>query len=251
MGRLVIPSGLQECQLHSLLQSTTQEARSAGFKQLMCRAQPRETALIRALEESGWRLVDTLVTLRLDLRHQRQPEPAVWGETKAKEPEIRQAQTNDVETLMQIAREAFADREIWLDRFHADPKIPSPLADELYAQWVKNSVTPDSPADSKADRTFVATVRNGTVAGFLTCLRGNGSEPGKVLLNAVAKLYRGQGVYGHLVRKSLDWFREQGNTFVTVRTSITSLAVQKTWIRLGALPDQTEHTFHWWAQETR
>lgn len=238
MGELSFASGIEEAPFKGLVEAALKEARAAGLRQLMARAHPSQIRLIHALEENAFRLVDTLMTLELTIPSKTPAPPEL--------PPVRLANGKDLPGLMQLAREAFADREVWLDRFHADPHIPKEKADGLYAEWIRNSVQPNSPEESMADCTLVAEV-DGTLAGFITCVRSNGNRPGKIPLNAVDKPFRGQGIYRSLVLRSLAWLREHDTQTVWVRTSVFSQPVQRTWIRLGALPKFVEHTFHWWA----
>lgn len=228
-------------QLRADLEALVNTAAAQGYHQLTVRAEPRQVALIHALEEAGFHLVDTLVTLECALDDVR-PAPARLEVT------IRSAVKADVAALMEIARQAFADRAVWLDRFHADPNIPSDQADDLYAQWVKNSVAPDHPVDTMADATLVAEMEH-RIAGFLTCRLVNidGLPGGVVSLNAVDASCRRRRVYRALAERSLEWFRTRGCRRVRVRTSLISHGVQRTWQRLGAVQVAEEHTFHWWA----
>ncbi len=97
-----------------------------------------------------------------------------------------------------------------------------------------------------ADQTFVAEI-DGKIAGFLTCVRGSETVYGKVSLNAVDRSFRKQGIYRQMIDAALAWFLREKSPLVSVRTSIFSHAVQRAWIRLGAVPSDVEHTFHWWA----
>lgn len=229
--------------------ATLAEATHQGFQQLMTRAAPRDTELLHALEDAGFRLMDTLVTLQLDLSAL----PAVSEPPRAFHARVVRAATNaDQNSLMAIARNAFADREVWLDRFHADPRLNAHgRADDLYVQWAKNSVAPATPNNSMADHVLVAGPEQGTPMGFITCRRGSATTPGVVSLNAVNKIARRHGVYRLLVHHALQWFEEQGTSHVTIRTSITSQAIHRTWFRLGATLSHVEHTFHWWAETAR
>ena len=249
MGELVPPPAPRGEPEAAIVRTALADARRQGFQQLMCRAAPRDVPLIHALEAEGFRLMDTLVTMALDLTRPLPPlDPTKpWHARGFYAAEIRQAIPADSVALMAIARNAFSDPQIWLDRFHADPRLPRGRADALYAEWVKNSVEPPTPADSMADCVFVAGPAGGSIAGFITCRRARGSEPARVLLNAVDVWARRHGVYRALVLWTLEWFREQREPVVTVRTSVASQAVQRTWTRLGAVPICVEHTFHWWA----
>lgn len=244
MGWLELPPAPRSEPEAATIKAALVDARQQGFRQLMCRTVPRDVALIHALEAAGFRLMDTLVTMALDLGD---PPLALLGKV-FHATEIREATANDVASLKVIAERAFSDPQIWLDRFHADSRLSrDKQAEVLYVKWVENSVAPPTPADSMADCTFVAEPAGGQIAGFITCVRARGTAPAKVSLNAVDAYARRHGVYRALVHRALEWFREQGEPIVTVRTSVTSVAVQRTWIRFGAVPVQVEHTFHWWA----
>lgn len=244
MGRFNWPEGNQP---HAeSVTAATQQAKQLGLKQLMARAHPSEMEKIHALQSAGFHLVDTLITLEVDLRKnppkERENSRFILPPTLT----INKATENDIPRLEALAEDAFADSTIWLDRFHADPKISKEKANALYAQWVRNSVAPKSSSTSMADCTFMAEV-SGTLAGFLTCVLDSKADHGKVSLNAVHKFYRSRGIYGAMIFKALTWFLENNRPVISVRTSIFSHAVQKAWIRIGAVPTDVEHTFHWWA----
>ena len=229
--------------LAAAIQAAVTQARAQGIRQLAARVDACDTALIHALEGSGFRLVDTLAIFELRLG-----QDGILREVSLPEGvAIRLAAAADVPVLMDMARRTFSDRALWRDRFHADPHIPDALADELYAQWVKNSIAPDAPGDSMADVAWVAVVE-GRLAGFLTGRldRSQGTLVGAVSLNAVDAPYRGRGIYRALVRGSMPWFWQKGCALIRVRTSLASHGVRRTWTQLGAFPVSNEHTFHWW-----
>lgn len=244
MGRLMLGDGATADTVRAALA----EAGRDGFRHLMTRLSPKAVERIEWLRRAGFSLMDTLVTLELPLNGRTvPPEPARTAYAQT----VRHAAPGDQTPLMAIAREAFADRTIWLDRFHADPGLrANGRADELYAQWIANSVAPPSAPESMADQVLVTVSDRGALTGFITCQR-HADGHGIVPLNAVERAARGHGVYRVLVHHALRWFREQQVPRLTVRTSVTSLAVQRTWIRFGALPMATEHTFHWWHSDGR
>ena len=246
MGLLEAPAGSIEAGSNGLsaaVRAAVAQAAAAGYRQLTARAGPWNTAWIHALESSGFRLVDTLVTWELDFAKP----PSQYGRSSSTF-RIRFATASDVPALRAIAKRAFADRSVWFDRFHADPRIPGDRADALYEAWIQNSVIPPTPEESMADATWVAETQ-GTLAGFLTgrVLRTSSECVGHVSLNAVDTPYRGQGVYRALVETALPWFRQQGCRGVRVRTNVASHPVHRTWQRVGAVLVAEEHTFHWWA----
>lgn len=244
MGVLEAPDskrGFDAAEAAALVRAAVAQARTLGYRQLTARAGPWDTAWIHALEASGFQLVDTLVTWELLLTE------ALGSHSGSAAVQIRTAAEADAPALKAIAKRAFADRSIWLDRFHADPRIPVERADALYETWVQNSVAPSTPGDAMADMTLTAEV-GGVLAGFLTgrVVRTALELVGQVSLNAVEAAYRGRGVYRALVEASLRWFAEQGCRRVRVRTGLASHPIHRTWQRLGAIMVMEEHTFHWW-----
>lgn len=248
MGCLGHPPGLtaqamSDKEMKRLVRDALDTAERDGYQCLMARAFPMEIGRHHALEACGFRLMDTLVTWELMFHHGAAP-PVVSAPQGAT---LRQARVADVPALMALARRAFADRTVWLDRFHADPRIPSERADEVYAQWVKNSVAPDHPDVAMANIVWVAEVE-GVIGGFLTArVVGTQVKVGIVPLNAVDSPYRRRGVYRALAETAVSWCRAQGCDRVQVRTSSSSFGVHRTWQRLGAALVAVEHTFHWWA----
>ncbi|MBI4314256.1 MAG: hypothetical protein HY594_05525 [Candidatus Omnitrophica bacterium] len=241
-GKILPPDSLGNSP-ERYVQEALQEAQAQGIRWLTARAHPWQTPWIHALEAAGFQLVDTLVTLGLDLKNsnffwQGSPTPRIAPADRASDAELK--------TLMQLAKDAFADRSIWLDRFHADPRVPAGKADDLYAQWVKNSIRPDSPEQSMADQTFVCRV-DGLPVGFITCQIKESGRRGIVSLNAVDAAYRKRGIYQELILCALNWFSlEKKCEEVRVRTNISSHGVRKAWARFQAVPIAEEHTFHGW-----
>ncbi len=256
MGCVAWPPGLtaqtmSEEEAGLRIRAVVERARDEKYQFLMARTDPKETGRIHALETNGFRIMDALVTWQLWPFDPTPPIVQLPADTT-----ITIASQDDVPSLMEIARRAFADRTVWLDRFHADPRIPPERANELYAQWVKNSVPPVAPESAMADITWIAKVR-GAPAGFLTAdlipekpdekPEERGETIGRVPLNAVDQPYRQRGLYRALAATAVAWFQQQGCGRVWVRTSVASVGVHRTWGRLGANLVNPEYTFHWWA----
>ena len=116
-----------------------------GVWLVSCRV-PEGAAATPALEKSGFKAIETLVTFRQQLN----PRPMPAG--------VEIVGKDDVEACVAIARRAFVN-----DRLHRDPRVPTAVADLVRERWMRNNLA------GRGDASFV--VRSGgEVAGFNLCL---------------------------------------------------------------------------------
>lgn len=137
-----------------------------------------ETPTVHALESSGFRTVDTAVTLEIEA-------PALPSGVGGG---VRLAESRDVAGVSRVARQEFE-----YSRFHLDPLVPRALADEIKAQWAGNYF------NGRRGDFMVVAERAGEIAGFLQLLK----VPPDVLvidLIAVAQKHRGQGLAKQMIR---------------------------------------------------
>jgi len=191
-------------------------------------------ATIHALEAEGAILTDVLFSFRFDTTSSN----AII--TGSKE-EIGLARRNDAKALIKLGGSVFT-----IDRFHADPHIPSKASDQLYSKWVANSLR------GLADVVLVARVHE-EIAGFITCKLHQINEDckyGVIDLVAVSPSYRGKGIGSHLVRSALDWFRPRVPT-VYVGTQGANLGAIRLYEKSGFSHVCSEATLHLWSQTER
>ena len=220
----------------ALLQQMDQICHKNGIQHLSARALPEQTALIHALEENGFYMVAGLSTIALHLKKFQ------WPEEK-NSVKVRNFTDNDLEPLSEISRVSFGNPQDWLDKAHADPNLSKEKSDELYVRWFRNCCN-----GTQANQVLVAEV-DGKPVGYITLklenggLKNCGVRLGNVPLNAVDPNYRQKGIYSSLVLAGLKWFAPHVD-WVTIKTQVTTLAVQKTWQRLGAHVARVEYAFH-------
>jgi hypothetical protein len=92
-------------------------------------------------EESSFSLADTNVKYGIDLR--RAPVQKFEGsvfEGECAKYEVVQCPCNLPE-LVDIAKISWSQTKVAIDRFHADTGLPENLADDVYTEWLKNSLT--------------------------------------------------------------------------------------------------------------
>lgn len=132
----------------------------------------------RLLQRCGFYVVETGITLEIQSLSDR----------RSDESRPRFAREGD-----RVAVEEIGRRSIRFSRFHMDPVIPRPLADEIKAQWVGNYFR-----GQRGDYMVVAE-REGEIAGFAQLVKA----PSDVLvidLIAVAERHRGHGLAEEMIR---------------------------------------------------
>ncbi|TCP39525.1 GNAT family N-acetyltransferase [Rhodovulum marinum] len=206
-------------------------ARDRGVQMLTARVDVGDLPRVHALEEAGYRLMDTLVYYArgLDGVADRAPSPA--GEI------LRPATAADAPAVGQVARAAFAG---YLGHYHADPRLGAAAADAAYVEWAETSVQTVGPR-----RPALVALQADRVVGFLT-LRRNSDTEIEIVLNAVHPEAQRQGLYGRLVEHGMAAGRAAGCTRVIVSTQINNVAVQKVWARQGFCMSHGLYTFHKW-----
>lgn len=214
--------------------------RDRGGELVMIRADARDVALARALEDAGFRLMDTSVMLLARLDGEPLRSPGADGGAK-----LDHARPDDLEALEGIARN-FRD-----DHFHADPRLTH-VADELYVHWTRNSLA------GRADAVLV--VRDASTSspvGFVTCVldrRLAAADPprrhGIIELVAVDAAAQGSGVGRALVSAALDWFRDADAASVEVGTQVVNSRAVRLYQNAGFRCVAFSHTFHAWLRRS-
>jgi len=123
-------------------------------------------------------------------------------------------------------------------RFRLDPKIPPGKFEELYSQWIRNSVN-----HRIADKVFVAR-DNDSIMGMITCKRHG--EVGEIGLVAVNDEARGKGIGTDLVKFADSWFFGAGMKSSRVVTQGANQPALQLYLKCGYHVTQTEPTLHFW-----
>jgi len=195
---------------------------------VIARCPSEDVASAQALEESGGRLMDTLLYYSLELA--KKPQAALPAR-------LRLARAEEVEPLVAIAAESFRG---YRGHYHADPRLERAACDATYIDWVRRSVL-----DGKVAEAVYTCEIEGSLAAFAT-LRANSPEEGEGVLFGVAPWAQGRGIYADLIRAGIEWCRARGMARMVVSTQVTNLAVQKVWVRQGFEPSGSYFTFHLW-----
>jgi ribosomal protein S18 acetylase RimI-like enzyme len=195
---------------------------------LIARCSVEQVAAAQAMEEAGFRLMDTLVYYQCTLRDPRaSPDGLVRPLNRREEAEVEA-----------IAKASFSN---YVGHYHADPRLDPALSDETYVDWTRRCMSGEA-----ADAVLVVE-DNGLVAGF-AALRMVSPELGDLVLGAVAPAARGRGFYRMLALAGMEWCQKNGAKQMTTSTHISNFAAQKAWTRAGMSLIRAAHTFHKWFQ---
>ncbi|HEY1353762.1 MAG TPA: GNAT family N-acetyltransferase [Ktedonobacteraceae bacterium] len=189
----------------------------AGYALYRCPAQHFQT--VHALERNHWRLVDGSIHLDLELTERLFGVPA----------SIRRATAADVPQLQTIARQSFT-----FNRYYTDPLIPRAAADEIYAQWIKNSID-----HHFADAVFVSADQE-KLSGFATL-----KKDGDVVLVAVTPQHQGRLLGRQLVARALNECIQWNLARATIETQLTNLPALRCFQSLGFKIKATFLTLRW------
>ncbi len=220
-----------------LLSKVINYSRNCHIRHLAVKVDPQHMDFISCLQRKRFKLVATQVVYYLALN-------SFKAVKKKYSFSIRPYEKKDWLKMSFLARQAFSQREYWLDRFHADCSLPNDKADNLYLRWLENCIK-----KIEADKVLVAEL-DGQTAGFI-CFRINKDinkiftvHFGQVVLNAVSPAYRRRGIYTALVNEALKWLKNKNVSLATIATQMSVVPVRKTWQNLGAHLGGAQLVFH-------
>lgn len=206
-------------------------ATDAGVDMLTARIEASDLTRAHALEDAGFRLMDTLVYYGRTLDDC--PDKNPIG-TNVILSEVEQEDSAEISTL---ASAAFSD---YIGHYHADPHLDSGAADAAYVEWAELCA-----ASNSADAPVLVARSMTGLLGFLA-LRRNTPDEFEIVLNAVHPNAQGQGIYAALVARALEQAQEAGARCMIVSTQVNNYAVQRVWSRLGFTHYRSIYTFHKW-----
>lgn len=219
-----------------LIERCLDNARQLEMKLISVAVDSRDSVSQLCLQRCGFRMMDTIVVYRAEVRAVSEKGTSVHT--------IRSAALEDIEQLAAISALCFGDRQFNINRFNSEPLFPNEKVRQLYADWLRNMFE-----YKLADQIFVAE-QAGEVSGFIglklpaPAELSNGLSLGRVPLNAVHPKFHNRGIYTELVQKSLAWFQLNGVEYAQIGTQSSGQAVPSVWQKFGACLDSSYHTFH-------
>ncbi|MFH1230026.1 MAG: GNAT family N-acetyltransferase [Planctomycetota bacterium] len=205
------------------------KANSVRF--LIARCNAADIATVQEMESAGFRLMDTQVCYVHNLK-------SIQKDKREDNIIIREldpaTETRLVEKISAIGFKNYNGH------YHNDTMLNIDECNRTYEDWGYR-VCHDKLA---ADKVFVAEDK-GKIVGFVA-VRLNNDKDGEGVLSSILPEYQGKGIYRSLIIEALNWIAGQKKERMIVSTQITSIAVQKVWVRLGFEPsiDNAFYTFH-------
>lgn len=180
-----------------------------------------------ALEDLGFRFIETVYRPRLELDRDLEAPPGGF--------QIVPAVPADVEPITDIARDAFAT-----GRFMLDSRLDPAISRDRYATWVRRGL--HAPG-----HTLLKVVAEHEIAGFFLVEMADRHVYWH--LTALAKGWQGRGL-GHAVWKAM-LLSHQADGATSVETTISghNLPALNLYARLGFRFGAAEMTFHWLRHE--
>jgi ribosomal protein S18 acetylase RimI-like enzyme len=224
---------------HELIDKLTRSLGDRGTQCVVCKVQSNELAVVHALEQRGFMLMDTLQDFVFDFS--RAPIEENNPPQRDKQLTIRRANPADLAALMAISEKAFAN---YFGRYHADPQMPPGTAKKIYTEWVRAAFR------GWADWILVAEV-GGKIAGYglwrkpLTVEEKNSLRVAHYDLAAVDPEFRGRGLYTALALDGMDIAHDYAQ-YLVGPVHVSHYPVQHNLQRLGWRISGARHSFHKW-----
>lgn len=220
----LIAHGTYQEQQHiktNLIEQLIADAQSQGIWHLSVRIDASDLSSLHVLEEAGFITVDSLLSYAINTKN-------FESQKIENDFSIRLATPDDTERAAELALEAYT-----MDRFHSDPFITTKKANELHANWLRNSCN-----GRAADAVVIAEDETGLL-GFVTCKLQRDTEAvlrqlvGTIVLVATSANARGRGVGQAMTFAALDWFRSQSCEVVEVGTQLRNVPASRLYQKCG------------------
>jgi ribosomal protein S18 acetylase RimI-like enzyme len=225
--------------LHELIDKLPRSLGDRGTQCVVCKVQANELAVVHALEQCGFLLMDTLQDFVFDFS--RAPIEEISPPQRDKQLTIRRANLADLAALMAISEKAFAN---YFGRYHADPQMPPGTPKKIYIEWVRAAF------GGWADWILVAEVC-GKIAGYglwrkpLEIEEKNSLRIAHYDLAAVDPEFRGRGLYTALALDGMDIARDYAQ-YLIGPVHVSHYLVQHNLQKLGWRIAGARHSFHKW-----
>lgn len=202
--------------------------RDNGVALLMANCRSTERSVIPAMEDAGFRLMDTIVSLERDLA---KPLPAPGNVL------IRTVRAGEEDAVAAVAAQAFGG---YRSHYHADPRLDPARCAEVYPDWVRRTCL----ERGETTEVIVADV-DGAVTG-LVLMRVSSPDETISPLAGVLPDTRRQGVLYSLAVRVLEWSASKGAKRTFAQVQLTNVPMQRAIQRVGFEPSYSFHTFHKW-----
>lgn len=210
-----------------------EELRNVGTKLIIARINCEQINLISQLEKLHFRTMDFQLNYKYDLKNYSESKDEMNSDFL-----IREAKSSDLETLKIIASESFNQ----YGHYFADSRLDKKKCSEIYTDWVSRSVENKEVADV----VFIAE-KEKEIAGFLSFkIRRDNAYYAEGVQGAVKDKFRNQNVFRKLAKHGLRWGHELNLNWEEHNVLLTNYPVNRSFIKLGFVPNKSFITLHGW-----
>ena len=196
---------------------------------LFAKSSVKQYNLMHLLESDGYKLMDSIVTLKIDLSNK-----VIEGCNY----ETRILEKSDLSDVLGII-----DNLYKYGRFYADLELNKEDVNKLYKQWITNEIR-----NNQVD--VVGIEVDGKVVGFISCKYRNNNETNKkegiISLVGINKSYQGLGIGKQLMKSVLCYFKKKNIDDIYVGTHIDNLSALNLYISNGFKITGSTNSFHKW-----
>lgn len=196
---------------------------------LFAKSSVKQYNLMHLLESDGYKLMDSIVTLKTNLSNK------VIEECNY---ETRILEESDLDNVLCII-----DNLYKYGRFYVDLELNNEDVNKLYKQWITNEIK-----NNQVD--VVGIEVSGKVVGFISCKYRNNNETNKkegiISLVGIDKSYQGLGIGKQLVKSVLCYFKRKNINDIYVGTQIDNLSALNLYISNGFKITSSVNSFHKW-----
>jgi len=194
---------------------------------MITRVNQSELLLVNALEENGFRYIETNYRPFLCLEGVAYPCNKNWF--------IKEATSKDVLTLSNQIKDMFK-----YGRYHQDCRIPNDLADRRYQNWLLNAEIND------AQKVYICSdVKSGQPIAFFV-VEGWNRKEAFLSLVGMMECYKGKGLSKDVWKTLILFLKQKGITKVSTSISSHNLAIFNLYTSMGFVFPEPELTLHKW-----
>ncbi|MBF0216678.1 MAG: GNAT family N-acetyltransferase [Candidatus Omnitrophica bacterium] len=210
----------------SLLSLAEEEAGRRGVGYFSLDAYATEGYALGALARRGYILEESKWKMTRDMAAYK---------TNGRVPGVREYAPGDKKSVAKIAYSDYSNR--YLD----NPFLESGKVRTLYAEWAGNCCS------GRSDKVFVSS-SGGGITGFIACnldkrgSRAPGERTGIIDLIVLDRCSRGKKTGQALIKKGLDWFKENAD-IVKLEVAVNKFPAAAIYIKHGFRPQALFHVF--------
>jgi GNAT superfamily N-acetyltransferase len=222
-------------ELHDLI-TLGEWCRQHQVEFVIARTKTDNLSLVQRLEDSGFRLMDTLVYFQREVVSSDLAAIAVPQGYR-----LDCSGRPDATEMEQTAALAFKN---YIGHYHADSRLPVAQSDAVYSSWAASSAARPEIANQIVSVYSECDSGRPQLAAFATLNYKQSKCEG--VLFGVHPAHRQRGLHRVLVRAAIVCAAQHGCTSIISSTQLNNVQVQRNWVREGFLPSESFYTFHQW-----